>query len=288
MHSLLSPQLEAFAAVAKHKSMHSGAKALHLTQTAVTQRIQTLEKRLCTTLFIRTRHGVQLTPEGEALLRYYYTVSDLSGETLSQIRDAAIETQIRICITGPSSIMASRIVPQCRSVMRRFPELLMTFDINDGDHRLQSLRTGINQLAILEPEKIPREVTSKPLAPEKYLLVCCPHWKKRSLTEILREERIIDFDEEDNMTLNYLKQYKLCKLTRSERLFISRTEPLANMIAEGYGYGVLTEEFCKPYLDKKQLILLNDGKKFHNHLALAWYARSQPPKYLASLIKAIC
>lgn len=288
MHSLLSPQLEAFAAVAKHKSMHSGAKALHLTQTAVTQRIQLLEMRLNTTLFLRTRHGVHLTHEGEALLRYYHTVSDLSGETLAQIRDAAIESQIRICITGPSSIMASRVVSQCRAVMRRFPQLLMTFDIHDGDHRLQTLRTGINQLAILEPEKIPREVTSKRLTPEKYLLVCCPHWKKRSLTEILREERIIDFDENDHMTLNYLKHYKLCKLARSERLFISRTEPLATMIAEGYGYGVLTQEFCKPYLDKKKLILLNEGKTFDNHLSLAWYARREPPKYLASLIKAIC
>lgn len=285
--SLLSPQLEAFVAVATHKSVHAGAKAIHLSQTAMTQRIHGLESKLGTTLFVRTRHGMQLTPEGEALLRYCYTVSDLSGEALAHIIGAGSTTTIRMCLTGPTSIMASRVIPQCFTVMEKFPQVLMTFDINDTDHRINALRTGASQFAILEPENIPREIKTKKLKPEKYLLVCSKRWKDRKLQDIIRTERIVDFDEQDSMSINYLKHFNLFKLARSDRIFVNRTEPLAKIISEGYGYGVLTEEFCKPYLEDDRLILLNSGKKYENVLMLAWYARPEPPKYFMSLIKAI-
>lgn len=285
--TLLSPQLEAFVAVTKHKSIHRGAKAIHLSQTAMTQRIHNLESKLGTTLFIRTRHGVQLTSEGEALLRYCHTISDLSGEALAHITGAGTITTIRISITGPTSIMTSRIIPQCLTVMKQFPQVLMTFDVNDTQHRVNMLRTGASQFAILEPENMPREVETKKLNSEKYLLVCSSRWKGRELNDIIHSERIIDFDEQDTMSINYLKYFNLYKLAKPERIFVNRTEPLAKMIVEGCGYGVLTEEFCKAYLESKQLVLLNSGKKYENRLALAWYARPAPPSYFLSLIKAI-
>src|SRR5262245_44627485 len=105
--SLLSPQLEAFVTIARHKTVHGAAVALHITQTAVTQRIRMLESRLGTTLFIRTRRGMMLTTEGEALLRYCQAASELEGEALAIIQGAAKETAIRFCITGPTSIMHS-------------------------------------------------------------------------------------------------------------------------------------------------------------------------------------
>lgn len=285
--TLLSPQLEAFVAVASHKSIHGGARAVHISQTAMTQRIHSLERRLQTTLFIRTRQGVSLTQEGEALLRYCHTVSDLSGETLAHIMGAGNTTTVQISITGPASIMVSRIIPQCLPVMKKFSQLLIHFDVNDTNQRANSLRTGLSQFAILEPENVSREMKTKVLSPEKYLLVCSKNWKDRTLRDIIKSERIIDFDESDAMTFNYLNHFNLFKLARSERIFVNKTESLAKMIAEGYGYGVLTEEFGKPYLETNQIITLNAGKAYKNSLILAWYDRPEPPKYFLALHKAI-
>src|SRR5260221_5684337 len=105
-NTLLSPQLEAFLAVARNKSMHGAAREIHLSQTAITQRIQTLEQRVNATLFIRTRHGVRLTADGEALLRYCQIALELENTTLSYIKGAGFDSSARICITGPSSIMS--------------------------------------------------------------------------------------------------------------------------------------------------------------------------------------
>lgn len=284
---LLNPHLEAFMAVAKYKTVHAGARAINISQTAMTQRIHSLEQRLKTTLFVRTRQGMQLTSEGEKLLRYCHIVSDFSHETLSDMMNAGVESIQRVKISGPSSIMISRIIPIGMKIMKQFPQLYITFDVNDTDNTITMLRTGLSQFSILKPEQITRDMESKTLAPEKYLLVCTRKWKDRRLNDIIQSERIIDFDDSDHTTINYLKQFDLLKHAQADRLFVNRTESLSNMLIEGYGYGVLTKEFSKPFLENNDLITLNNGKTFDNSLMLAWYARPEPPKYFLSIINTI-
>jgi DNA-binding transcriptional LysR family regulator len=285
--SLLSPPLQAFMAIAKHKTVHGAASSIHLTQTAVTQRIHSLEAKLGTTLFIRTRRGMMLTPEGEALLRYCHAVNEIEGEALAKIKGAGTDSDIRISITGPSSIMRARIIPQCYSVIKKFPHLLVHFDINDLENRIRSLRSGDNQLAVVRKEDVTPEMEHKLLQPERYVLVCTSAWKKRKLREIIANEHIVDYDYSDQMTFNYLKHFDLFELVKHERHFANRTDALAMMLVAGYGYGVLTLEFSQPYIEENQLIVLNSGKIYKTSMALAWYDRPEPPKYFSALINAI-
>jgi LysR family transcriptional regulator (chromosome initiation inhibitor) len=285
--SLLSDPLQAFTAIAKHKTVHGAANAIHLTQTAVTQRIRVLERKLRTTLFIRTRRGMMLTAEGEALLRYCQSILSIEGETLAKIKTAGIEAEITITITGPTSIMRSRVIPQCSRVMNKFKNLLMHFDINDREMGVKALRSGESQFAIIQPTDIAPEMASKILRPERYVLVCTSAWKKRKLKEIIKSEHIIDYDPTDKMTFDYLKHYNLFDCARHSRHFANRTDALAALIVSGQGYGLLTSEFSKNYLEQNQLIVLNSGKVYESSTALAWYARHESPKYFLALINAI-
>jgi DNA-binding transcriptional LysR family regulator len=283
---LLSPQLQAFLAVVKHKTVHTAAEHLHLTQTAVTQRIKSLEKRLSTSLFVRTRRGMLLTREGEALLRYCREVQDLEGEILSSVISAGIDKNVFISMTGPYTIMHSRIIPACVNVMQRYPHLLMQFDINDSEYRIKSLRRGESQLAIIEKHLLSDEMEYKDLNPEDYILVASPEWKKRRLRDIIQQERIVDFNPDDQMTFDYLKHYGLFEHASKDRHFANRTDCLATMIADKIGYGVLPLEFAKPYLAKQSLIALNSGKSYPYPYVLAWYPRHQQPRYFSALIDA--
>jgi len=285
--ALLNPLIEAFMAVAKYKTVHAGARAIHISQTAMTQRIHSLEQKLKITLFIRTRQGMQLTSEGEKLLRYCHIVSDFSDETLADIMNAGVESIQRVKISGPSSIMISRIIPIGMKIMKQFPQLYISFDVNDTDHAIEMLRTGLSQFAILKPEHVAQDMESKNIAPERYMLVCTNKWKGRKLNDIIKSERIIDFDEADQITINYLKHYHLLKHAQADRLFVNRTESLSKMLIEGYGYGVLTKEFSRVFLENSDLIALNSGKTYDNSLMLAWYARPEPPKYFLSIVGAI-
>lgn len=127
----------------------------------------------------------------------------------------------------------------------------------------------------------------KAIKPERYVLVATAAWAGRDLKDILETERIIDFDESDPMTLNYLKHYNLLEYTQSERHFVNINESLLCLFTEGYGYGVLSAELCQPFLEKKQLIALNSGQYYENKLVLAWYARTEAPSYFADVIDSI-
>lgn len=283
---LLDPQLEAFLAVVKNKTVHGAADDIHLTQTGITQRIRTLEKRLSTSLFVRSRRGMILTKEGEALLRYCQQVEQLEGEALSSITGTGTEKIVSIGITGPTTIIHSRITPPCIKVAKKFPHLLLRFDINDNENCINSLRRGDNQLAIIEQGFLSDEMEHKILRPELYVLVASPKWKKRSLPEVIKNERIIDFDERDQMTFNYLKRYDLFDSANKDRHFANRTSTLAIMIADELGYGVLPLDFAQPYINNRQLIMLNAGKTYLHALTLTWFPRHQQPKYFSALIKA--
>lgn len=285
--SLLSPPLQAFLLVAKTKTVHGAAKDLGITQTGVTQRIRALERSLSTTLFTRSRKGMLLTAEGEALLRYCQASRDLEGGVLAKIQGAGKQTTINICITGPTSIMRSRIVPQCVPVMKQFKELLLHFDLSDLETWGSQLRSGVSQMAVLPHEYVGRELDSKVLKPERYVLMGPKSWKKRPLLDIIKNERIIDFDPSDKMSFHYLKKFKLLDQAKTERHFVNNNESLANLIELELGYGVFTLEFAERFLNRCNVILLNEGKVLECPMAIAWYPRPLSPSYWSALVRAI-
>jgi DNA-binding transcriptional LysR family regulator len=127
----------------------------------------------------------------------------------------------------------------------------------------------------------------KLLNPEQYVLVCSKQWKGRKLNEIIKNEKIIDYNPSDQMTYDYLRQYNLFHLAQHGRHFVNRTEFLAALVAATLGYTTLAKEFAKPYVENGQLMMLNAGQTYDVQFALAWYPRPEPPRYFIAVIEAI-
>jgi DNA-binding transcriptional LysR family regulator len=68
--------LKTFLEVNRTRHFGKAAEHLFLTQSAVSARIRLLEDALGTPLFVRARHNVQLTPQGERLVRHAQTILD--------------------------------------------------------------------------------------------------------------------------------------------------------------------------------------------------------------------
>lgn len=284
---LLDPQLLAFEAIVSKGTVHAAAESLFLTQTAVTQRLRLLEQKMQTTLFIRSRRGMLLTPEGEQLHRYCQRVTEMGSEVLANIQGTGVLSNLRMKIAGPSSIMRSRVITQCQPILKKFPKLHMSFLLDDTFDISQQLKSGAIDFALVRPEQVTQEMENKPLSPEHYLLVCSTNWKHRKLSDIIRNEKIIDFDQNDQMTFSYLNKYRLLNGIQSERHFVNNTESIAQLFIAEFGYGVLTKEFAEPYLQSGGLHILNDGKAYINPITLAWYNRLEQPHYFAATVDAI-
>ena len=59
------------------------------------------------------------------------------------------------------------------------------------------------------------------------------------------------------------------------------------MFASGVGYGTLTQEVAKPFIERGELITLDSGFVMEDPLALVWYNRPEMPKYFSEIVKAI-
>ena len=277
--NLLSPQLVAFMSVVKNKTVHAAANTLCITQTAVTQRIKALEARLKTTLFIRSRRGMALTTEGEALLRYCQAACDLEGETMAQIHQSGVASEVTLALCGPTSIMRSRVIPACLPLIDDYPDLLFEFQICDVAERQQRLKLGESDFVIVQKNELADEMEYKQLNPEVYVLVCSSDWQGRKLQQVIKQERAIDFDPSDQATIQYLQEHKLLDDMRPSRYYVNHTELIADLVCQGVGYTTLTREFAKQYVDAGDMIILNNSKVYTVQPYLAWYKRPEPPQY---------
>src|ERR1700740_2760722 len=80
--------IRAFEAVARLLSFRGAAEELHLTQSAVSRQISSLEEERVAVLFLRGTRHVELTSDGATLLRAVVPALDRLDSTVRQIRVA--------------------------------------------------------------------------------------------------------------------------------------------------------------------------------------------------------
>lgn len=101
---MLSDSLKVFITVAEKKNFSKAAKALNLTQPAISFQVQTLEQYYQTMLFDRVNRHVKLTEAGELLLEYALSMNDLQSELERKMQ------QLTGHVKGVLMIGASRTV----------------------------------------------------------------------------------------------------------------------------------------------------------------------------------
>ncbi len=282
--SLLHPNLVAFMAIVERKTVQDAAKKIGLTQTGVTQRIRSLEKELQTTLFIRSRTGMKLTTEGESLHRYCQSATELEGQLVFE----STQQEIKLTISGPSSLMRSRVIPNVSLLLKKFPFLRVQFDLMDQQSAIHKLKNGHSHIVLVRSDSVALEMDSKIIKPERYVLVGPHNWKKRALKDIIKNETIIDFDQNDNYTFEFLDKLNLKSHANTSRHYVNNTDALASMIAAGSGYSVLAEELAIDLINRKMLADLAPGKFLDlADICLAWYPRPEMPAYFKDILQAV-
>ena len=108
--------------VATTLSFSEASKQLFISQSAVSQSIKALEKKLDQTLFIRSTKRVQLTPEGEILLRHVEPAMNLIKRGESQLMDSAT-TGGQIRIGASDTICRYFLVPYLKRFHKEFPNI---------------------------------------------------------------------------------------------------------------------------------------------------------------------
>lgn len=127
--------------VATTLSFSEASKQLFISQSAVSQSIKTLEKKLDQTLFIRSTKRVQLTPEGEILLRHIEPAINLIQRGETQLVDAA-STGGQIRIGASDTICRYFLVPYLEKFHKDFPNTHIKVTNQTSMKCVELLETG--------------------------------------------------------------------------------------------------------------------------------------------------
>ncbi len=285
--TLVSPNLSAFMSVAETGSVQGAARKLVLTQAAVTMRIKLLEKELGASLFLRSRKGMQLTPSGDRLLEFCQKARELENEILLSVREEKLDQEVRVRLFGPSSVMRSRALPALAKLMPKEPRLLFDLVIDDLDSGVVAVKQGLADFAIVPDHTVNKELEKKELLPEEYVLCVPPAWKSRPIAEILQQERMIDFNETDDLTFKWFENTGWSYKLNPARIFVNNTDAMGNWVSRGVGYCVLAQEFVDLCLPKNSVVVREDAPRWYFHLTLIWMARSQLSPIFQSIVDSL-
>ena len=116
--------LRAFDAVGQHLSFTAGANALHVSQSALSRHVISLEDLLGKQLLERRPHRLALTAAGEALLPVVQKSFDRLEQVLNTIREGS-RTSRTLRIHMPPSLLNHMALPMLRDFRQEFPDILI-------------------------------------------------------------------------------------------------------------------------------------------------------------------
>ena len=109
--------------VANTLSFSEASKQLFISQSAVSQSIKVLEKKLNQTLFLRSTKRVQLTPEGEILLKHIEPAMNLIKSGENQLLEANSLNGGQLRIGASDTICRYYLIPFLKQFHRTYPNI---------------------------------------------------------------------------------------------------------------------------------------------------------------------
>ena len=134
--------------VALSLSFSEASKQLFISQSAVSQSIKTLERKLDQRLFIRSTKKVQLTPEGEILMRHIEPAMNLIQKGENQLLDSS-STGGQIRIGASDTICRYFLIPYLERFHKAFPGAHIKVVNQTSTKCAELLRNGLVDIIVV-------------------------------------------------------------------------------------------------------------------------------------------
>ncbi|MCB0368365.1 MAG: LysR family transcriptional regulator [Bdellovibrionales bacterium] len=274
MGTLQSNQLEAFFRVAQTKNFTKASEQLHITQSALSQRILNLEEELGTTLFIRDRSGLRLTETANKLVRFCLAKNDLENDFLSTLKASSEYTGI-VRIGGFSSVLRSVVLPALSSFLNKHMDVQLMILTKEISELYDLLKTGEVDFILTDHKYERDEFESIRLGYELNVLVESKTSKSCDI--------YLDHDPSDEITIKYLRKNGI-KDNKIKRRYLDDVYGLIDGVKMGLGRAVLPIHLIK---DDKSLRVVNPKMFLQTEVYLNFFKQSYYSKLHQQTLKEI-
>lgn len=162
-----------FLEILRHGSFVAAAKNLNISQTAVTARVRNLEEILDCRLFIRSRSGIQLTPEGKKFASYA-TEAQRAWDNLRLSLSTASSKKESLMIGGEIALQSPLLLQWCKQIRKHIPQVSLDVSCGSTHDLYRRLLSGSLHAALVYRAEYREDLTIKQVIEEKLVMVQAP------------------------------------------------------------------------------------------------------------------
>lgn len=237
--------VQAFIAIADFGGFQKAAETLHVTQTAVTQRLRNLEDFLGVMLIERTTRSIALTTIGEDFLPQARRLLEELSSTLNEIRETGKAQRGDVAIACVPTVGIQYLPQIIQEYSARFPDNRIKI-LDHASSRVaeavlrREAEFGINLAGSTHPELV-----SVPLLQDHFVLVCRddhPLARRRSLTWAQIQPHALIFSGDVNGNRALLDSYlgdKSMNLSLKFQYEVQRSSTAVGLVASGIAAAIV-------------------------------------------------
>lgn len=257
--------LEALAAVIETGGFEKAAQKLHLTQSAVSQRIRQLESRLGQPVILRSSPP-EATALGRRLNNHLQQVKQMEMGLVDESSNEPLKVRLTVNADSMATWLAQGLAA-CEISQH------MDFDlvVEDQEVGLNRMRNGEVMACICAEAHPVNGGAVSPLGILRYRALASPDFVERYQTrrypDRLAEAPCLIFNQDDRLQHHFLEALGLPAPARQHR--VPSSEGFVQMALMGMGFGMLPELQVTSYLASGQLV--NVGPDYHLDVPLYWH-----------------
>lgn len=281
-------QLKAFYAIAQKGSFTEAAQSLFISQSAVSQQIQTLEHSLGCILFNRKNRKNLLTYDGKLLFEYSKKIFEAYDEITSMFNSKPHKNRGKVAFASTRS-MGTNILPKAIAhYIRTNPGVELYFRLGNSQRVLSLLWEGKVDFGIAKRMSTPGGIKKILIHQDELIAVASPnHYlsRKKNVTasEIANSQFV--WREKGTQTREVVTEWFKKNADNNyppESVVLEQMEAVKKIVAEGYGVAFIPKIAALKELNSRNLIQL-DLIDFSNTLDSYLYFFENKPFAKATL-----
>ncbi|MBK1712266.1 LysR family transcriptional regulator ArgP [Rubrivivax gelatinosus] len=264
--------IEAVAAVVREGSFERAARTLHVSASAVSQRVRLLEERLGQVLVVRGQ-PCEATAAGRLLCRHAEQVALLEGglrRELPALGAAGDWATLPVAVNADS--LATWFVAAAAAFAQDEPGVLLDLSVDDQDHTAERLRAGEVLAAVSADDEAAPGCRRVPLGQLRYVATASPAFVGRHFAAgvdaaALARTPALVFDRKDRLQQRWAERV-LGHGVELPRHWLPASQAFVDATLAGLGWGLNPEPLVRPLLAAGALVALVPGSELQ--VALAW------------------
>ena len=284
--------LLSFVTVAREGSFTRAAAQLGVSQSALSQAVSGLEKRLDIRLLTRTTRSVSPTPAGERLLRaigHRFDEIEAELDVLTDLREKPAGT---VRITCGDHVLRTLLLPKLTPLLKAFPDINVEFDVNYGFRDIVADRFDAG---VRLGDTIDKDMIAMPIGPPLRMAVASPAYfaehSRPSTPQELTAHRCINlrFPTHGGLYVWEFEKGEQALNVRVEGQVVLNSTPHIVLAAlEGLGIAFLPEDEFAPHLEEGRLVrVLDDWCEPFDGYYLYYPSRKQPSPAFRMVLDAL-